>query len=44
MGRLFSQYFGATLFGDEFSNVAESMLQSFPRKPYYEQSISSATK
>lgn len=37
MARLFGQYFGATLFSDEFPEVSRSMLKTFPRHPYYEQ-------
>lgn len=37
MARLFTQYFSSTLFNDEFKQVKEEMLSTYPRHSYQEQ-------
>lgn len=37
MARLFTQYFSTTLFDDQFKQVTDDMLQTYPRHDYEEQ-------
>lgn len=37
MARLFTQYFNSTLFGTNFGQVTDEMLNTYPRRSYHEQ-------